>query len=114
VRAWHGGFELKAFATAVAISFAGFGGRVIRAAINDSDSTGDIPARRQPFADDMIHEWTPLPVCGQLETVDGATHRRGSGQTKTDAASGPGDDPRLASEPRTEAVAGKKCGASPN
>jgi hypothetical protein len=74
VRAWHGGFELKAFATAVAISFAGFGGRVIRAAINDSDSTGDIPARRQPCADDMIHEWTPLPVCGQLETV-GAVRR---------------------------------------
>ena len=37
-----------------------------------------------------------------------------SGEAEAGAAGGPGDDPHPASEPRTEAVAGKKCGASRN
>ena len=57
-------------------------------------------------------------VCGPPPrghgAVERAADRHRSGQAEAGAAGGPGDDPHPASEPRTEAVAGKKCGASRN
>jgi hypothetical protein len=44
-------------------------------------------------------------------TVECAPDRQRSGEAEAGAAGGSGDDPHPASEPRTEAVAGKKCGA---
>jgi len=40
--------------------------------------------------------------------VERAADRGGSGQAEADSAGGPGDNPHPSSEPRTEAVAGKK------
>jgi transposase len=46
-----------------------------------------------------------------LGTVERAADRHRSGETKTGAAGGPRDDSHPSSEPRAEAVAGKKAGA---
>ena len=44
-------------------------------------------------------------------TVERAIDRPRSDEAKTGAAGGPGNDSHPSSEPRSEAVAGKKCGA---